>query len=92
MSIVIESSDAKYAGTHTVTVYGVSPGGVRQTTTLNFAVTVEESSQNEAAAETTTQVVSVSVAVGSVANSLARGGVLINAGQPTRGYYKTRPF
>ena len=44
MSVSIKSSDAEYVGTHTVLIYAVSAGGVRQATTLSFNVTVVGSS------------------------------------------------
>jgi hypothetical protein len=92
-TLTVEGSDNKYIGSYTVTIYGKTPGGETVTTgSTSIAIEIRTSSVASDARSTTTAIVGVSVAVGSVAKHLASGSTLIKTGQPTRGFHKLRPF
>lgn len=80
-SFDIQGSDASLAGTYSITATAQSPAGVAVTVggTVTFALTITSSASEAAATKTTTQVVTVSVAMGAIANNMARAGTVMSS-------------
>jgi hypothetical protein len=92
-TLTIEGSDSKYIGIYTVIIHGKTPNGATADNgSVSITVEVRQSSVTADARSTTAAIVGVSVAAGSVAKHMASGGTLTKAGQPSRGFHKTRPF